>query len=145
MALHSLTDLNNETLNIITEIIKNNYHIDPDIYSENNYVFIAKLVDNNNPNVWVVIKTFQDDHKRTFTRLLTPTCIRYMSEEDVLRLKRVWYNAYDDVYADSKEEAFDARNKHYADVLGLDSVENNIYSLADKVAAHISRYLNGVG
>lgn len=37
MALHTLADLNNETLNIITEFVKNNYHIDPEIYSENVY------------------------------------------------------------------------------------------------------------
>lgn len=109
MALHTLNELHDYTLNLILALIKNSWKIDKDIYSENKNIFLAHLASEYSS---ITIKTVQDDHKRIFTRYLNPgveSAWLYNKED----LKVIYYHAYDDIYADSKEEADDARHRHY--------------------------------
>lgn len=110
----------------------------PSVYSENKFIFTTKLVNKHNPNVNLIIKTVQDDHKRTFTRQFIPTCKCYMSDKERSNLKIVYYLSYNDVYAESKEEAVDARNKFYANALGVDDTSNPIQAFADKLGEYIT-------
>lgn len=119
MSLYTLNELHNKTLETIQSFIQHDYKIDPSVYSENKFIFTVKLFDKHS-DASITIKTVQDDHKHTFTRQrqLIPT---YESCASTLNLKNVYYLSYDDVYAESKEEAADARNKHYSNVFGLDT------------------------
>lgn len=140
MALHTLNELHNKTLETIQMFIQHDYKIDPSVYSENKYIFTTKLFDKHNPNVNLIIKTVQDDRKRTFTRQFIPGCELHMSYEALSNLKTVYYLSYNDIYADSKEEATDARNKFYADALGVDDTNNPIQAFADKLGTAVSTY-----
>lgn len=139
MALHTLNELHNYTLNLILALIKNGWKINKDIYSENKNIFLAHLVSEYSN---VTIKTVQDDHKRIFTRYLNPgvKSARLYNRED---LKVTYYHSYNDMYADSKEEADDARNKFYANALGVDDTSNPIQAFADMLGNHISKCLHG--
>lgn len=134
MALYTLNELHNKTLETIQTFIQHDYKIDPSVYSENKFIFTTKLVDKHNPNVNLIIKTVQDDHKRTFTRQFIPGCVY----EEFSNLKTVYYLSYNDVYAESKEEATDARNKFYANALGVDDTNNPIQAFADKLGEYIT-------
>lgn len=141
MALYTLNELHNKTLETIQRFIQNDYKIVPSVYSNNKFIFITKLVDKHSPNVNLIIKTVQDDHKRTFTRQFIPASELCMPYEELLTLKAVYYLSYNDIYADSKEEAIDARNKFYAKSLGVDDTNNPIQAFADMLGKHLSEFL----
>lgn len=138
MALYTLNELHNKTLETIQTFIQHDYKIDPSVYSENKYIFTTKLVDKHNPNINLIIKTVQDGRKRTFTRQFIPASELYVSYEELSNLKTVYYLSYNDVYAESKEEADDARVKFYANALGVDDTNNPIQAFADKLGEYIT-------
>lgn len=137
MSLHTLNELHNKTLESIQKLISAGYRIDPNSHSDNDHVFIASLT---NGRIGLVIKTVQDDHKRTFTCQFIPTGELHMSYEEISNLKTVYYHSYNDIYAESKEEAIDARNKFYANALGVDDTNNPIQAFADKLGEYITSY-----
>ena len=145
MALYTLNELHNKTLENIQMFIQHDYKIDPSVYSDNKFIFTAKLVNKHNPNVNLIIKTVQDDHKRTFTRQFIPAPELSRFYEEFSNLKTVYYHSYNDVYAESKEEATDTRNKFYADALGVDDTNNPIQAFADKLGEYITNCFKTVG
>lgn len=140
MTLHTLNELHNKTLESIRKLISAGYRIDPNSHSDNDHVFIASLTDG---RTGLVIKTVQDDHKRTFTCQFIPAGELHMSYEEISNLKTVYYHSYNDIYADSKEEATNARNKFYANALGVDNTNNPIQAFADMLGNHLSKYFKG--
>ena len=140
MSLHTLNELHNKTLESIQKLISAGYRIDPNSHSDNEHVFIASLTDG---RIGLVIKTVRDDHKRTFTCQFIPSNELHMSYEEISNLKTVYYHSYNDVYADSKEEATDARNNFYANALGIDNTDNPVQAFADMLGNHLSKYFKG--
>lgn len=135
MALYTLDELNGKTLLTIRLFINNGYRIDPTVYSENENIFMAHLISDKGTDV--TIKTVKDDHKRTFTK----TC-RCSYDPESNRYKEVWYNAYNNIYADSEEEADREHKKWLALNLGIsysDEIDNPIQTFADRLGDYIAQ------
>ena len=133
MALHTLNKLSYKLANLIRSLVNDGYKIDP-CRSCNNDVFFRATLTNGKFTVRIIDDN--DVANNTLTRMIKIQS-RFINDDKVLH----YYRAHDNIYADSKEEAIDTRNKFYAKSLGVDDTNNPIQAFADMLGKHLSEYL----
>ena len=111
MALHSLKELHDITADQIRELIKSCCKIDSNVHIHKQNVFYAKLVKEDSRvtglKLEFVIATSESDDK--FTKLFI---VNSNALDDAIH-RKCWhyFKVHDDIYADTKDEAKEEREK----------------------------------
>ena len=137
MAIYKLDDIHSSIEDKVVKLITEGYSID---YSNSStkdknslhIIFSAPY----STNYHIEIHTSKTDC--TFTEYYM--CIANKSPDDMMCEKKVYHRAYNDIYADSDNEARAERNKWYADHLGVSDTDNPLQAFADKLGVAISSY-----
>ena len=133
MSLYTLKQLNDRTADFIQMTIDKGYRIDPIEPATDPNKFYARLI-NNDGDVFVIASEVRDD---CFIRSIRNTKAGDVSYSNPVMVK--YFRSHDYIYADTREEAKEELNKHYANKLGLDPNKNAVQQLADMLANHITK------
>ena len=137
MAIHKLDDIHSSIEDKVVKLLTEGYSIDYNNSSTNDRNNLHIVF--NTPyltNYHIEIHTSKTDC--TFTEYYI--CLSNKSPDDLMCEKKVYHRAYNNIYADSDDEARTERNKWYADHLGVSNTDNPVQAFADKLSTAISSY-----
>ena len=134
MALYTLEELHSKTADYISDVVNHGFRIDPDkSVSDDPHTFKATLY---NKDIKQSVEICTKEDNDSFTRSFNIYCS--LGGGFGQRFNTSYYKVHDNIYADSKEEAIDARNKFYASALGVNNTNNPIQAFADKLGEYIT-------
>lgn len=108
MALHTLEELHSKTAEYIIDVINNGFKIDPyKSVSDDPHIFKATLY---NKNIKQTVEIYSKEDNDSFIRSFNVYCS--LGGGFSQRFFNAYYKVHDNIYADSKEEAEEARNKY---------------------------------
>jgi len=118
MSLHTLNELHSKTADYISDVIKQGFKINPDkSVSDNPHIFNVSLY-NKDTKQTIEICTKDDDD--SFISSFNVYCS--IGGGSAQRINIPYYKVYDDIYADSEDEAKEEHKKWLAFNFGLGDI-----------------------